>query len=207
MFSGIVEQVASVESFALGQYPRRLSIRTKVALKDLEFGESIAIQGVCLSLVSYQDNRIDFDVVQETGRRSTLADLKTGDRVNLERSLRIGDRISGHFVFGHVDTTCKLLKRELDGQSYRLTFSLEKELSRAVVPKGSVSLAGVSLTVGEVESEHFSVYIIPHTAENTTLGGLQIGELVNCEIDMLMRYVQAQMQPGLINSGTHSSSV
>ena len=197
MFSGIVEQLAVVVSFQDGHYPRRLILRPKQQLVDLQLGESIAVQGVCLSVVKFYDQDIEFDVIQETARCSTLADLVPGAQVNIERSLQIGDRVSGHFVFGHVDTTTELLKRDTDGQSHRLTFSLEPQLKGMLAPKGSVTLAGVSLTIGEVGSESFSVYIIPHTAEHTTLGSLTTGQKVNCEIDMLMRYVHAHLRSGL----------
>ena len=196
MFSGIVEQVAQVDSFAESGYPRRLRVKISAKLSNIQIGESIAIEGVCLSVVAHGNNTLEFDVIQETARRSTLGTLAAGDRVNLERSLQIGDRVSGHFVFGHVDCTTRLLRREADGESQRLCFSLEPNLHGMLAPKGSISLAGVSLTIGEVSAENFSVYIIPHTAAHSTLGDLQVGRAVNCEIDMLMRYVHAQLRSG-----------
>ena len=193
MFSGIIQQIAQVDSFANGSYPRRLTLRPKAQVSNVQIGESIAVQGVCLSVVAHSDNTVAFDVIQETARCSTLGDLKSGDYVNLERSLQVGDRVSGHFVFGHVDCTSKLLRRDADGESQRLSFSLETNLKGMLAPKGSVAISGVSLTVGEVSSDIFSVYIIPHTAQHTTLGSLEVGQKVNCEVDMLMRYVHAQL--------------
>jgi riboflavin synthase len=149
---------------------------------------------VCLTVVEHDGRgRLSFDLASETLRRSTLGLRKAGDRVNLERSLALGDRLHGHFVFGHVDARIKLLARRSEGTCDRLVWSLPVELQHLVVAKGSVSLSGVSLTVGEVEAGSFSVYIIPHTAALTTLHGLAVGDEANFEVDMLARYVNAAL--------------
>jgi riboflavin synthase len=133
---------------------------------------------------------LSFDAAPETLRKTTLGSLVVEDRVNLERSMRSGDRIHGHFVSGHVDASVELLDRSPDGNSLRLTWELPESLRPYVAPKGSISIAGVSLTVGEVTQKTFGVYIIPHTADVTTLASKTVGQKANVEIDMLARYVK-----------------
>ncbi len=194
MFSGIIEDLGHVVSVDAGGGVPRLRVRTALETAPIAIGESIAVNGVCLTVVASHSSELSFELLDETRRRSTLGRLRTGDRVNLERSLRVGDRISGHFVFGHVDETAPLLSREPDGACERLRFMLPAALAWGIVSKGSVALAGVSLTVGEVGRDAFSVYIIPHTAQATTLGALAVGELINVEIDMLARYARSALR-------------
>ena len=189
MFSGIIEEAAEVSAMSVENGAARITIKSRLDHAETNLGDSIAINGVCLTVVEKRDGMLSFDAVAETLRRSTLGTLKPGARVKLERSLQVNARLHGHFVFGHVDATARLLARSTDGNSDRLTFELPKDYRGYVVPKGSVSLSGISLTVGEVTEDAFSVYIEPHTAEVTTLGDLKIGERVNFEVDMLARYV------------------
>jgi len=196
MFSGIIEDRGSVGSLEENSAAPRLHIRTGLNTDQIAIGESIAVNGVCLTVVARRPSELSFELLEETRRRSTLGRLRAGDPVNLERSLRVGDRISGHFVFGHVDATVTLLGREPDGTCERLRFSLPESLAWAIVSKGSVALGGVSLTVGEVSSTSFAVYIIPHTAHMTTLGMLRAGDPINVEIDMLARYARSALHGG-----------
>lgn len=192
MFSGIVEEAAEVVSISRND-PARLVIRSRLDHSKSMIGDSIAIDGVCLTLVEKSGQNLSFDVLNETLRRSSLGSLASGMRVNLERSLEVGSRLHGHFVFGHVDATIELIRREPDGNCDRLTWSLPDGYGMFLVSKGSVSISGISLTVGEVTRDTFSVYIIPHTAEITILSGMKPGMRANLEVDMLARYVHSIM--------------
>ena len=192
MFSGIVEESAAVHLLT----DTAIVVESALDHSETHLGDSISINGCCLTVVEYskRENKkfhLRFEIAPESFRRTTLGSLKTGSKVNLERSLQIGSRLHGHFVFGHVDTVVTLISRQPDGNSHRLELSLPAEYKKFVVPKGSVSLSGVSLTVGEVTADSFSVYIVPHTSEVTVLSALQPGDGVNFEIDMLARYVHS----------------
>jgi riboflavin synthase len=199
MFTGIVTHLGRVVSAtSADEGIRRLVIETTPALERAGIGDSVCVQGVCLTVTHVEPAgegaRYAFDAVPETLRRSTLGDLADGDAVNLEASLRVGDALGGHWVQGHVDGVGRVTSvgegREGD---VRITIGLPPELSGDVIPKGSVTLDGVSLTVGEVEEgpagTEFSVYLIPHTLEVTTLSRLEAGAQVNLEMDVLGRWV------------------
>ena len=194
MFAGIVEEAAIIEAIVEGNAQRRIVVRSSLDLHDTHLGDSICISGTCLTVVAHENNLLSFDVIAETLRRTSLGQRKVGHRVNLERSIRMGERNSGHFVFGHVDGVAELVERNIDGESIHLLWRYPNSLGGYFAPKGSVGIDGVSLTVGEVTSETLSVYIIPHTAELTTLGAMKVGETANLEIDMLSRYVRSHLQ-------------
>ncbi|MCB9029951.1 MAG: riboflavin synthase [Deltaproteobacteria bacterium] len=198
MFSGIVEESATVVSLNTEDLPYRLSVRSALDHTQTQLGDSIANDGVCLTVVGIEGDLLVFDVALETVRRTTLGQLKAGDPVHLERSLKVGDRISGHFVSGHVDATAELLKREKDGNYDKLTFSIPTNLSGMIAEKGSITIAGVSLTVGEVEANNFCVYLIPHTTEVTKFSKVEIGQSVNIEVDLIARYLKS-----LLDSRSH----
>lgn len=189
MFSGIVEESATTVSLQEVAGVMRLVVQSGLDHSLTREGDSICIDGVCLTVVERRNSELHFELAPETLRRSTLGRLVAGARVHLERSLQVGDRVHGHFVFGHVDGITHLRSRVADGECIRLEWELSKELRAYVAPKGSVSLSGTSLTVGEVTGDAFSVYIIPHTAEVTRLSTLSVGDAVNLEVDMLARYV------------------
>lgn len=192
MFSGIVEEKALVAEISKVD-PLRIVVQSSLNHSKTLIGDSISINGVCLTVVDNQSGTLAFDLLEETLRCTCLGQLSPGSFVNLERSLKIGDRVHGHFVFGHVDQVITLKNRSYDGTSHRLLWTLPESLRALVVQKGSVSINGVSLTVGEVSKEDFSVYIIPHTANLTVLGEMVEGQQANLEVDMLARYVQAQI--------------
>ena len=197
MFSGIVEESAEVLSVDTAKYPFRLTINSKSNFEDLKIGDSLCVSGVCLTIVHRRGRKISFDMVRETVARTNLGKLNAGDSVNLERSMKLGERVHGHLLFGHVDASVRLLSRvRVGADSYRFVFSLPAKLRRFVVPKGSIGLNGISLTVGEVEADRFTVYIIPHTLAVTNFATLRVGQLVNIEIDMLARYALNEPQPG-----------
>lgn len=169
-----------------------MAIAAAAVARGTRRGDSIAVSGVCLTVAARRGGTLGFHVVPETLRRSTLGRLTVGQRVNLERSLRVGDRISGHFVAGHVDGIGVVTERRAVGGDVRLTIRLPESVDpRAVVPKGSLAVDGVSLTVGEVGPTTCTVYLIPETMRRTTLGALRTGDRVNLEVDLLSRYVQS----------------
>lgn len=194
MFSGIVEESASVVDFTMLDGLAKLTVQSELDHSRTKLGDSILINGVCLTVVKKEALELTFELALETLRRTTLGKLRKGDRVNLERSLALGDRLHGHFVFGHVDSVASLVSREPDGTCERLSFTMPKDFKNCVVTKGSISISGVSLTVGETSPDKFCVYIVPHTAEVTILSRLKPGDEVNIEVDMLARYVQASLR-------------
>ena len=202
MFSGIVEETARVSRIKRGEGDCRLVVHSLLDLTDTKVGDSIAIDGACLTVVAKEGPELHFDASSETLRRTTLGKLQSGSPVNLERALRLGDRLNGHLVTGHVDTTVRLLSQREEGGSVRLNWSLPPEYRGLVAEKGSVALGGISLTVGAVAESEFSVYIIPHTLKVTTLGGLRPGDPINFEVDLLARYVQSWLAAGSAAKGT-----
>ncbi len=193
MFTGIIETLALVADVVEEPPGVRLVIEAAEIAAEAKIGESIALNGCCLTVVSIAGGKVSFQAGPETLDRTNLGRLKIGDRVNLEQSLKVGDRLGGHFVTGHVDGQGALASREDDGEWSTFWFELPEELARPMVPKGSVAVDGVSLTLVEVTQDRFSVALIPHTLEMTTLGMLKPGDPVNLETDLLAKFVQKQM--------------
>ena len=190
MFSGIVETTATVTEIAQTEGGARLTLRISLPGADIALGESICTNGTCLTVTAIEDDRLGFDVSAESLRRTNLGDLQPGDRVNLERSLRLEDRLSGHLVFGHVDGVGRVESIQPEGDSFLYTFSIPPELSRYLVEKGSVAVDGISLTVFACQPAAFTCAIIPHTHEITTLHWRHVGNRVNIETDMQGKYVE-----------------
>ena len=198
MFTGIVEEVGEVMELHDSGTNRDLIIRARMT-PELKVDQSVSHNGVCLTVVSVSpgldgasgSHRVT--AVKETLERSNIGDLKPGDGVNLERSLRIGDRLDGHMVQGHVDTVTECLSVEDVGGSWRYTFRVPEQ-KHLLVHKGSICLNGVSLTIVELSAEHFSVAIIPYTYEHTTFRSLKVGQRVNVEFDVLGKYVERMLQ-------------
>lgn len=188
MFTGIITDLGEVRSTEK-RGDLRAVIGTGFDTTSIDIGASIACSGVCLTVVDTGDDWFAVDISGETQSCTTLGGWKKGRRVNLERSLKLGDEMGGHIVSGHVDGVGDVASTEPDGDSLRLRFRLPPELGRYVAAKGSVAVEGVSLTVNEVDRQGFEVNIIPHTQQMTTLGALKPGDRVNIEIDMLARYV------------------
>jgi riboflavin synthase len=187
MFSGIIEAVGIVQSARIVAGGRELSIVAPGYWKGLQSGASVAIDGVCLTLTRADWDDAAFDVVAETLRRTTLGDLKPGDRINLQKSLAVGDRIDGHFVQGHVDAIAKVLRVEQSPQESLWWFRADEATLKYVIPKGSVAIDGISLTIAMVQENTFSVALIPTTLARTTLGDKKSGARVNIETDILAR--------------------
>lgn len=194
MFTGIVRELGEVERIEVSAEGARLAIRAPETAPRVQLGDSVAINGVCLTLVRKEGERLWFDAVQETLRRSNLGTLKSGDRVNLEDALRVGDAMGGHFVQGHVDTTGTVQRLVPQGNAIVMVLGVGEEWMRYVVPKGSVAIDGVSLTVVDVGADEFSVWLIPHTRAVTTLGLRRVGDEVNVEFDMLAKYIEKLLQ-------------
>ncbi len=187
VFSGIVEAVGTVAAIA-GDESRRLTVAAPFA--DLALGESVCVSGACMTVTATGAGTFDFDVSPESLRRTTLGELAPGASVNLERSLRLGDRLSGHLVFGHVDGVGRLVSLTPDADFTLYRFAAPAEMDRYLVEKGSIAVDGVSLTVFSCEAGAFTVAVIPHTASVTTLGHLRPGTPVNLEADMIGKYVE-----------------
>ena len=195
MFTGIIEGTGRVVSVEETNGGRRLGVSADLATDGLDTGESIAVAGACMTVVSSQSGSFVFDVSAESLRRTTLGAFAEGDAVNLERSLKFGDRLGGHMVSGHIDGLCRLAVRRAEGDSTLLTFEVPQELARLTVEKGSVAIDGVSLTCFSCRKDSFEVAVVPHTLEVTTLGGLGERQRVNVETDVLGRYVAKLVEP------------
>jgi riboflavin synthase len=193
VFSGIVEAVGRVREASASPAGKRLWV--EAPFDGMTVGESICVSGVCLTVTAVSPGVFAADVSPETLRRSTLARLRAGAEVNLEQSLRLGDRLSGHLVFGHVDGIGRLIGLQPEGGSYLYEFEAPQSVSRYLVEKGSIAVDGVSLTVFGCENDRFSVAVIPHTAGVTTLGKLAPGDPVNLESDMIAKYVEKLVIP------------
>jgi riboflavin synthase len=188
MFTGLVEALGVLREVTQDGAGRTLTVATPFAA-ELTLGESIAVNGTCLTVVAHDAEACRFEVGPESLSRTNLGELRVGDRVNLERSMRVGDRLGGHWVQGHIDGVGRLERRVPDGPWLGVWFTCPLELAAQMVPKGSIAVDGVSLTLVEVTANGFSVALIPHTLDNTTLGIKQPGDAVNLETDILAKYV------------------
>ncbi|HEV8014606.1 MAG TPA: riboflavin synthase [Stellaceae bacterium] len=188
MFTGIIADIGTIREIRAGG-DTTFVIGTKLDLSDLALGASIACAGVCLTVIDRGDDWFAVQVSAETLARSSLKNWRVGTRINLERALRAGDELGGHIVSGHVDAMAEIVERRPDGDSERFAFRVPDAFAKAIAPKGSVALDGVSLTVNEVQGARFGVNLIPHTLAHTTFGASKVGDRVNFEIDMLARYV------------------
>lgn len=190
MFTGIVEEIGTVRHIAPTPSGSRMEFAATRAVERVSVDDSIAVAGVCLTVIERDDRSFTADVVPETLARTTLGTLTRGSRVNLERAATPTTALGGHFVQGHVDGTTKLIEWQAEGEGARLRFALPKTLARYVVMKGFITLDGVSLTVARLGRTFFEIAMIPHTAEKTTLGALRPGAVVNLEVDVLAKYVE-----------------
>ena len=194
MFTGLIEELGRVEWLRRGEGGAQLAVRAPRISQGVQLGDSIAVNGCCLTVTLAQDGILVFDLLEETLKKTNLGALKPGSVVNLERSLAVGSRLGGHFVQGHVDTTIALLRFEKHGADLRLDFEMPPEFAGYIAYKGSVAINGTSLTIAEVREDSFTLWIIPHTASATNLGALHAGEFVNLECDMLAKYTARLLQ-------------
>lgn len=200
MFTGLIETVGFVRELRPGARATTIAIESDLPVDRMTDGESVAVQGVCLTVTHRSGRRFRADAIPETLRRTTLGTLRSGSRVNLERALRVGDRLGGHLVQGHVDGTVAVREVVRTGGEWRVRLERSTELRRYIAYKGSIALDGVSLTVASVTPERFDVALIPETLERTTLGDLKPGARVNVEVDLLARYLET------LTGGSHEPS-
>lgn len=190
MFTGIVEEIGHVVRIEPGGSTMRLLVGAHFATSTVETGASVAVDGVCLTVTRFEDGVLQFDVSHETIEATTLRTRHTGDRVHLERALALGGRLGGHLVTGHVDGLGEVLRREPRGRDLDLVLRAPAPVVPYLVPKGSVAVDGVSLTVNQPAGEQFQVTLVPHTLEQTTLGERRSGDAVNLEADILGKYIR-----------------
>lgn len=190
MFTGIIEGLGTISAFRSSGQGRRLVITADYLLESTRTGDSIAVNGACLTAVAVSGKRFEVDVSPETLRLTTLGSAKIGERVNLERALRVSDRIDGHLVAGHVDGTGVIRDKQTAGNATVVAIRIPLSLSRYLIQKGSVAVDGISLTINDCDDTGFSVSVIPLTGQMTTIGFKNIGEPVNIETDMIGKYVE-----------------
>ena len=201
MFTGIIEETGELKSINRSSNSAVLTIGAKTVLEDIHLGDSIAVNGLCLTVVRFDKNSFSADVMPESLKRSSLGSLKTGNLVNLERAMPANGRFGGHIVAGHIDGTGIISSIRKDSNAVWYTIKTEQSILKYIVEKGSVAIDGISLTVAEVGSDSFSVSVIPHTAENTILPTKRTGDMVNLENDCIGKYVEKLMGEDNANGG------
>jgi riboflavin synthase len=194
MFTGLIETVGRVRKVVSGKGATRLTVATDLPLGSMADGESVAVDGVCLTVSRRAKGAFEADAVAETLKRTTLGELRPGDTVHLERSLAVGDRLGGHLVQGHVDAVARVIGSKRSGQDVRLTVALPPAIRGLVAKKGSIALHGVSLTVSGLTASRFEVALIPETVARTRLGSVRAGDRLNVEADLIARYLDALMR-------------
>ncbi len=201
MFTGIIEETGRIKNIKKGAASAVLEIQASKVLEDVRLGDSIAVNGVCLTVTGFSSSEFSADVMHETLNRSSLGTLKTGSAVNLERAMKADGRFGGHIVSGHIDGTGVITDIKRDDNAVWYTIDAPEEIMRYVVEKGSVAIDGISLTVAEISPAYFKVSVIPHTAGNTTLSMKRQGERVNIENDIIGKYVEKLMTPDSRSGG------
>jgi len=198
MFTGIIEAIGEIKRVEQQQGDVRLTVSTSgLDLSDAQLGDSIAVNGVCLTAIELTPGEFVADVSNETLSATTMANIKAGSTVNLECALQAQTRLGGHMVSGHVDGVGQIIERKADARSVRFTFAMPLDISRYVAQKGSICIDGISLTVNTVDDASFSVNIVPHTLKMTTLGDRHVGDSVNLEVDVIARYLERLMMGGV----------
>ena len=195
MFTGLIEEVGRAVALPASDRGAQLQIDAPRIAKKIRSGDSISVNGCCLTLASRRGNRLTFDLLQETIVRTNLKNLHRNDRVNLERALAANERFGGHFVQGHIDCVSPILSFEKEGANFRLELRLPSEFAHYVACKGSIAVNGISFTVAEILARSFVVWVIPYTKRHTNLERAKTGELVNLEFDILAKYVHRVLSP------------
>ncbi|WP_044975709.1 riboflavin synthase [Ruminococcus sp. HUN007] len=201
MFTGIIEEKGTVANVKKGNVSSRITFRASVVLEDIHEGDSIAVNGVCLTATDITADTFTADVMAETMRRSSLGSLRAGDEVNMERAMLCGGRFGGHIVSGHIDGTGTIASMKREENAVWVKISADSSLLRYIVEKGSVALDGISLTVAAVTDSNFSVSVIPHTGSETTLLSKKPGDRVNIECDMIGKYVEKLLGSNQVETG------
>jgi len=196
MFTGLIEEIGQIEELTnLGPSQGKLRLHCHEMQEGMKLGDSLAVDGICLTVIRFDPQGVELEISAETMEQSLFASMKKGRNLNLERALRLGDRLGGHIVQGHVDARSRLLEVKEEGDFYSLSFSVPVEISPYLVHKGSIAINGISLTVASRSSDRFSVAVIPHTYKHTNLAQLAPGEEVHLESDVMARYIEALVQP------------
>jgi riboflavin synthase len=195
MFTGLIEITGRVENFYRRGEAGLLKVKSALPISEIAIGDSVAVNGACLTVTEKGNGVVAFDVSPESIARTTIGRLCSGNRVNIERALKLGDRLGGHIVSGHIDCCGRLTRTESRSGNHQLHFSLPDQHTRYLVEKGSVTIDGISLTVNDVSQVGFSVNIIPHTFLNTTLEQIRVGDEVNIETDIIGKYVERLLKP------------
>ncbi|CAK7030282.1 MAG: Riboflavin synthase [Peptostreptococcus russellii] len=191
MFTGIVEEIGKIKAIKKGKNSARLVINAKKVLEDVKLGDSIAVNGVCLTVTEFSNSEFGVDVMHESLRKSSLSTLKNDSSVNLERAMLLNGRFGGHIVSGHIDGTGKIINIKNDDNAIWYTISAKDKIMKYIIEKGSITIDGISLTVANLSESDFSVSIIPHTQEETILKMKKIGDIVNLENDCIAKYVES----------------
>lgn len=191
MFTGIVEEIGKIKAIKKGKNSARLVINAKKVLEDVKLGDSIAVNGVCLTVTEFSNSEFAVDVMHESLRKSSLSTLKNDSSVNLERAMLLNGRFGGHIVSGHIDGTGKIINIKNDDNAIWYTISAKDKIMKYIIEKGSITIDGISLTVANLSESDFSVSIIPHTQEETILKMKKIGDIVNLENDCIAKYVES----------------
>ena len=205
MFTGLIEEIGTIESVKKGPKSATISIRAKKILEDMVPGDSIATNGVCLTVTSFTPDSFEVDVMAETMRKSNLNSLSPGNKVNLERALKLGDRLGGHIVSGHIDGTGTIEGFRQEDNAIWVSITAPPDILKYIINKGSIAVDGISLTVAYVDNKCFKVSIIPLTKDETTLIGKNIGDKVNLEVDMIGKYVERLLS--FKEDNTHNSNI
>ena len=195
MFTGIIEEVGVIKNIKMGAKSAVITIQANTVMEDIHLGDSIAVNGVCLTCTSFTSTQFTADVMHETLNRSSLGQLRPGSKVNLERAMRADGRFGGHIVAGHIDGVGRITDIRRDDNAIWYTIDTPDEIMRYIIEKGSIAIDGISLTVAAVGSSWFKVSIIPHTAAQTTLSIKKPGDIVNLENDLIGKYVEKLIQP------------
>lgn len=195
MFTGLIEEVGRISAIRAGQNSYQFSIKANQVLEDVKIGDSVCTNGACLTVTAITSQGFTVDVMSETVEKTNFSELKIGSKVNLERALRLSDRLGGHLVSGHIDGIGKIKAIHKDDIAWRIHISANPSILHQMLDKGSIAIDGISLTIIKVEKDSFEVSIIPHTAQETTLLGKNINDTVNLETDMIGKYVQRFLSP------------
>ena len=200
MFTGIIEEMGRVKAFLEREEMHRLTIEAKVVTEGLKTGESVTINGACMTVLNLMENCFSCDVSPETRRLTNLGNLKPGNRVNLERAMCLNDRLGGHMVSGHVEGLGQIVSKTPLQNAIIMTIEIPAQVLKHCVAKGSIALDGVSMTINQISEKTLEVCMIPHTAEMTTLGVKSVGEWLNLESDLIARYVARPLEGGLVGT-------
>lgn len=204
MFTGIVEEVGKVKELIKDELSFRLKIGASQIMDDLSVGDSVAVNGACLTVLDPTSNSFLCDVSPETASLTNLGELKVGDQINLERAMRLTDRLSGHLVSGHIEGVGKIASKQQEENAVILGLEIPPRILKYCIPKGSITLDGVSMTINQLDEERIEISVIPHTAAVTTLGQKDIGDIVNLESDLIGKYVERLMLGGDVSSPSAS---